>query len=79
MNYFDFVVFFQINILYIPFFSLANIFLFDKIYTFFLMLSSDVVIVNLRKKKREFAIKVLKSVKVFFSILPLKHVKRNKK
>lgn len=79
MNYFDFVVFFQINILYIPFFSLANIFLFDKIYTFFLMLFSDVVIVNLSKKKREFAIKVLKSVKVFFSILPLKHVKRNKK
>lgn len=79
MNYFDFVVFFQINILYIPFFSLANIFLFDKIYTFFLMLFSDVVIVNLRKKKREFAIRVLKSVKVFFSILPLKHVKRNKK
>lgn len=79
MNYFDFVVFLQINILYIPFFSLANIFLFDKIYTFFLMLFSDVVIVNLRKKKREFAIKVLKSVKVFFSILPLKHVKRNKK
>lgn len=79
MNYFDFVVFFQINILYIPFFSLANIFLFDKIYTFFLMLFSDVVIVNLSKKEREFAIKVLKSVKVFFSILPLKHVKRNKK